>query len=178
MAQRTVNRILQGRDTCSHLKVEHCYWEMVTMFRSRNVIHRGSASFWYMIHLPVLVIILVLKESITFWLALISFKNKWINYVNVAKSDKILSLSKLCIFLGKILYTNYEDNRHGPPTYGRTKAGQPARTYIQRLCEDTGCSLEDLPEAMNDREKWRERIRDIHATSTTWWWMMMIISVK
>ena len=25
------------------------------------------------------------------------------------------------------------------PTYGRAKAGQPARTYIQQLCEDTGC---------------------------------------
>ena len=24
------------------------------------------------------------------------------------------------------------------PTYGRTKAGRPARTYIQQLCEDTG----------------------------------------
>ena len=43
------------------------------------------------------------------------------------------------------------------PTYGRAKAGRPARTYIQQLCEDTGCSPEDLPEAMNDREKWRER---------------------
>ena len=39
------------------------------------------------------------------------------------------------------------------PTYGRAKAGRPARTYIQQLCEDTGCSPEDLPEAMNDREK-------------------------
>ena len=56
------------------------------------------------------------------------------------------------------------------PTYGRAKAGRPARTYIQQLCEDTGCSPEDLPEAMNDREKWRERVKDIHATSTTWWW--------
>ena len=43
------------------------------------------------------------------------------------------------------------------PTYGRAKAGRPARTYIQQLCEDTGCSPEDLPEAMNDREKWQER---------------------
>ena len=43
------------------------------------------------------------------------------------------------------------------PTYGRAKAGRPARTYIQQLCEDTGCSPEDLPEAMNDTEKWRER---------------------
>ena len=29
--------------------------------------------------------------------------------------------------------------------------------------EDTGCNPEDLPEAMNDREKWRERVRDIRA---------------
>ena len=26
------------------------------------------------------------------------------------------------------------------PSYGREKAGRPARTYIQQLCEDTGCS--------------------------------------
>ena len=44
------------------------------------------------------------------------------------------------------------------PTYGCAKAGRPARTYIQQLCEDTGCNSEDLPEAMNDREKWRERV--------------------
>ena len=56
------------------------------------------------------------------------------------------------------------------PTYGRAKAGRPARTYIQQLCEDTGCSPEDLPEAMNDREKWRERVRDIRASGTTRWW--------
>ena len=56
------------------------------------------------------------------------------------------------------------------PTYGRAKAGWPAWTYIQQLCEDTGCSPEDLPEAMNDREKWRERVRDIHASGMTWWW--------
>ena len=55
-------------------------------------------------------------------------------------------------------------------THGRAKAGRPARTYIQQLCEDTGCCPEDLPRAMNDREEWRERIRDIRATSATWWW--------
>ena len=55
-------------------------------------------------------------------------------------------------------------------THGRAKAGRPARTYIQQLCEDTECCLEDMPEAMNDREKWRDRVRDICATSTTWWW--------
>ena len=65
------------------------------------------------------------------------------------------------------------------PTYGRAKAGRPARTYIQQLCEDMGCSPEDLPEAMNDREKWRERVRDIRASSTTsWLWWLMIMMCR
>ena len=53
------------------------------------------------------------------------------------------------------------------PTYSRAKAGRPIRTYIQQLCEDTWCRPEDLPEAMNDREKRRERARDIRASDTT-----------
>ena len=53
------------------------------------------------------------------------------------------------------------------PTYGRAKAGRAARTYIQQLCEDTGCSPEDLPEAMNDWVGWRERVRDIRASGMT-----------
>ena len=56
------------------------------------------------------------------------------------------------------------------PRYGRAKAGRPARTYIQQLCEDSGCSPEELPEALNDRVKWRERLSDICASGTTWWW--------
>ena len=54
------------------------------------------------------------------------------------------------------------------PTYGRAKIGQSAWTYIEQLCEDTGCSPEDLPEAMNDGENWRERVRDICASCTKW----------
>ena len=53
------------------------------------------------------------------------------------------------------------------PTYGRAKAGRPVRKYIQQLCEHTGCIPEDLPEAMNDREKWQERVRDIRASGMT-----------
>ncbi len=53
------------------------------------------------------------------------------------------------------------------PTYGRAKAGRPARKYIQQLCEDTGYSPEHLPEAMNNREKWREMVRDICASGMT-----------
>ena len=56
------------------------------------------------------------------------------------------------------------------PTYGQAKAGRPARTYIQQLCEDTGCNPEDLSEAMNDREKWREMVKDIRTGGMTWWW--------
>ena len=53
------------------------------------------------------------------------------------------------------------------PAYGQAKAGRPAGTYIQQLCEDTGCSPEDLPKAMNDREGWREKVRNIRASGTT-----------
>ena len=56
------------------------------------------------------------------------------------------------------------------PTHGCASVGRPARTYIQQLCEDTGCNPEDLPEAMSDREKWRETVRDIRADGATWWW--------
>ena len=42
-------------------------------------------------------------------------------------------------------------------------------TYKQ-LCEDTECNPDDLPEAMNERDEWQERIRDIRAGGTTWWW--------
>ena len=55
------------------------------------------------------------------------------------------------------------------PSHGWAKAGRPAQTYIQQLCEDMGCSSEDLPEAMNDREGWRERVKDIRADGTTRW---------
>ena len=38
------------------------------------------------------------------------------------------------------------------PSYSQAKAGWPAWIYIQQLYEDMGCSPEDLPKAMNDRE--------------------------
>ena len=66
---------------------------------------------------------------------------------------------------------------YGPPTHGRAKAGRPARTYIQQLCEDTGCCPEDLPEAMNDREKWRERVRGYPCSQHDMMMMMMMMTV-
>ena len=53
------------------------------------------------------------------------------------------------------------------PSHGRAKAGRPARTYIQQLCADTGCSLEDLPEAIDNREVWRKWVRNIRADCAT-----------
>ena len=61
------------------------------------------------------------------------------------------------------------------PSHGRAKAGRPARTYIQQLCADTECSPEDLPETMDDRDGWRERVKDIHADGATWWWWWYIV---
>ena len=52
-------------------------------------------------------------------------------------------------------------------SHGRAKPGQPARTYIQQLCVDTGCSPEDLPKTMDDRERWQERVRDIDVDGMT-----------
>ena len=64
------------------------------------------------------------------------------------------------------------------PSYGRAKAGRPARTYIQQLWEETGSSPEDLPEAMNHREEWRERFWDIRASGTTWLWWYIYIYIE
>ena len=63
-------------------------------------------------------------------------------------------------------------------THGCARVGRPARTYIQQLCEDTGCNPEDLPEAMNDREKWRETVRDIRAGGATWWWWWLLYILR
>ena len=53
------------------------------------------------------------------------------------------------------------------PSHGRAKTGRLARTLLQQLCANTERSLKDLPEAMDDREGWWERVRDIHADGAT-----------
>ena len=34
-------------------------------------------------------------------------------------------------------------------------------------CADTGCSLEDLPGAMNDRDRWCEKVEEIRTGGAT-----------
>ena len=52
---------------------------------------------------------------------------------------------------------------HWTPAHGRASVGQPTRTYIQQLCTDTGCRLEDLPEGMDERDEWWERRESVLA---------------
>ena len=58
------------------------------------------------------------------------------------------------------------------PSHEQVKTGRPARTYIQKLCVDTGCSPEDLLEAMDYREGWREK-----GQGYPWWWWYQVFYV-
>ena len=62
------------------------------------------------------------------------------------------------------------DIRLFTPSHGRANEGRPTRTYIQLICAPTGCSLEDQPGEKDDRDEWRERVREICAGGVTWWW--------
>ena len=46
------------------------------------------------------------------------------------------------------------------PTHGHQARGRPKKTYIDQLMDDIGCRLEELPTAMEDRERWRERVME------------------
>ena len=60
------------------------------------------------------------------------------------------------------------------PSHEQAKAGWPARTYIEQLCADTGCSLQDLSGVMDNKESWWERVREIRAGGATWWWWWLV----
>ena len=59
------------------------------------------------------------------------------------------------------------------PSHEQAKVGWPARTYWQQLCADTGCSQEDLLGVIDNRDRWKERVREIHASRATWWWSVL-----
>ena len=46
------------------------------------------------------------------------------------------------------------------PTSRRASVSQLSRTYSHQLGVVTGCSLEDLPEEMEDKERFRKRERE------------------
>ena len=43
------------------------------------------------------------------------------------------------------------------PLCGHASVDRPTKTFIDRLCADTECSLEDLLETMDDRNRWWEK---------------------
>ena len=55
---------------------------------------------------------------------------------------------------------------YGRPHTDEQGEGRPARTYLQQLSTDTGCSMEYLPRAMDDRDDLQERVREIRASGT------------
>ena len=73
------------------------------------------------------------------------------------------------------------------PSQGRASVKRSTRTYLQQLYTDTGCSLEDLPEAMDNRNEWRKRVREFHASTRPnskyllaghgWGYVMMMMMV-
>ena len=54
------------------------------------------------------------------------------------------------------------------PTYGKRSRGAPAKTYIDQLTADVGCSSEELPAMMLDKDLWRETVNSIRETLPTW----------
>ena len=52
------------------------------------------------------------------------------------------------------------------PMHGRRTRGHPKKTYIDQLMDDTGCLKNELPNVMNDRDGWRERVKKSRASST------------
>ena len=60
---------------------------------------------------------------------------------------------------------------HWTPTHGRVSVGTQVRIYLPQPCTGTGCRLEDLLEAMDEWNMYRERIWEISASDTaSWWW--------
>ena len=71
---------------------------------------------------------------------------------------------------GEVRTNSWATFSYGHLSYGRVSVGRPTRTYLQQLCADAGCRLEDLLEVMDDRDEWWERFREIHACRISWWW--------
>ena len=53
--------------------------------------------------------------------------------------------------------------------------GKATSSDIQQLSVDTGCSPEDQPEAMDDREGWRKRVRGIRADAVTLLLLLLLL---
>ena len=48
--------------------------------------------------------------------------------------------------------------------HGTAKVGRPVKTYPKLLTEDTSAQLADVPNALDNRELWREIVNSVRAT--------------
>ena len=75
------------------------------------------------------------------------------------------------IYIYKLNEPNMRDTAGEVGTSSWTSKGwmtcSNLQTYIQQLSADRGCSPVDLLEAMDDREGWRGRVRNIRADRAT-----------
>ena len=63
------------------------------------------------------------------------------------------------------------------PSHKRVSVWWPTITYLQQLCADKGRSLEELPEVMDDRDGYQDRVRKIHVSSMTWLFLYIYIYI-
>lgn len=54
------------------------------------------------------------------------------------------------------------------PKHGKYGVGRRCRTYIDQLADDTGCTLDDLPTLMSDRDVWRDKVKRVRDNNSTW----------
>ena len=88
---------------------------------------------------------------------------------NALHSDYISYDIQMCVckYIKKLYIYIYIYSCIYTPSHERGKEGRPARTYMQQLCTDTRYRLEDLPGAMDNRDGWRGKVREIRADGVT-----------
>ena len=72
------------------------------------------------------------------------------------KNTVAVSLIAPCVTISDVLLWD--------PGNGTAKVGKPVKTYPKLLTEDTGVQITDLPNAMENRELWREIVNSVQAT--------------
>ena len=125
------------------------------------------------------------RSSIGNW---VSCLHDWLllaNAINYSRLSQLIALRNLTsptqtIQVIRTGHTRHCWKNHGRSwvtfSYGPLHIIVPARTCIQQLSFNKECSLEDLPGAMDDRDRWREiekereRVREMSASNVIWWW--------
>ena len=92
-------------------------------------------------------------SDIKLWL---SYKNTW-NHLTVCRKEYIYIY--IYIYIGHYWRSKdklISDVLLWTPSHRHASVGRLTKTYLQHLCTDTGFRLEDLLEAMDDRDEWWE----------------------